>query len=182
LWLAFYLRQADTSGQHEKVGLLVIPGLGRIDRLATVLDNVAKLRSRLQTDWDCVVYVYADRAVELEFWSQKTSLATLARHCTLVEHPNKRVTENLFLVQPYLLARSSYRYIFLLLDDCQLEPSSTDPGDEFDLAGLLRVMDTNSLTLASPRVSTVDCEFDLLNIVILVFIGFFLFGFHSNSV
>jgi hypothetical protein len=135
----------------KKEGLLVIPGLGRIDRLRTVAYNLKMLDKQYlsggeSSPWDCVLYTYAGRNAT-EFWSQDKEWSYISSLCDLVENPGKRVTENLYMVQPQLL-QHSYEYIFILFDDCVLVGD-----DHFDLARILRVMKKNKLTVASPMVS-----------------------------
>jgi hypothetical protein len=140
--------------------LLVIPGLGRADRLKTVLHNIRILFSetRMQEDvvgrrkigLDCLVYVYSPRE-DSSFWNQKEDLAELTKNCKLIEHPEKRVAENLFLLQPYLLSPGShnahYHYLFLLLDDIKI-----DDGANFKLSYLIKLMRCNELSVISPLV------------------------------
>lgn len=131
-----------------KAGLLVIPGLGRSDRLATVIANLKMLDSYLSgenSDWDCIVYIYASFA-DNTFWGMKAEIDYITSMCDIVENPGKMVTDNLFMVQPALL-RLSYRYVFILLDDCKLLGD-----DEFALGRLLNLMKLNNLTVASPMV------------------------------
>ena len=134
--------------QHR--GLMVIPGLGRPDRLKTVEETLRLMaRNYLSGEdpsWDCVVYIYAPRN-DTSFWSLRKPLNYVASLCDIVEHPNGRVTDNLYLVQPALIRRS-YNRIFILLDDCKLLG-----GDAFDLQKIIDVMDYNNLTVASPLVT-----------------------------
>jgi hypothetical protein len=98
--------------------------------------------------WNCVVYAYANRNAT-DFWSRKEELAYVRSLCTIIENPGKRVTENLYMAKPKLL-HNSYKYVFILLDDCKLIGDGT-----FDLRKMLRIMELNQLTVASPMVS---CE------------------------
>ena len=129
----------------EKNGLIIIPGLGRNDRLQVVLHNLNQLRSYIGKSWDCVIYIYAPR--DDIFWQNNiVDISKLYEICEVVEHPNKRFTENLFLVQPALL-KSCYEYIFILLDDIKIADQST-----FSLDKMIAIMKHNSLTVASPAV------------------------------
>jgi hypothetical protein len=155
-----------------KQGLLVIPGLGRPDRLNTVQDNLRVLEDFLaggkDSAWDCIIYVYAQRDMSVEskaFWiGQKHRLEQLRSVCSLIETPGAKVTSNLHLVQPALI-KHTYQYVFVLLDDCRLgqrsapgssasTPATRGGGElaSFDLGHFIRVMQANALTVASPRV------------------------------
>jgi hypothetical protein len=105
--------QSGQSGQPEQSGgaggaggagvagrgLLVIPGLGRKDRLETVLWNLRALeKSGFRygyVRWDCVVYIYAPRE-DRAFWDCPMKL--LYDLCSVVEVPNQLVTQNLVSV------------------------------------------------------------------------------------
>jgi hypothetical protein len=139
--------------EQQKKGLLVIPGLGRIDRLKTVVNNLKLLNrdylsGKNDSLWDCIVYIYAQRT-DTEFWNQNKELNYITSFCDIVENPNKKVTENLHMVQPFLI-NNIYEYIFILLDDCKLIAREDD--DTFDLNKILHVMNINNLTVASPMV------------------------------
>lgn len=104
-------------------GLIVIPGLGRADRLQTVVYNLKLLESKYingskQFKWDCIVYIYAPRT-ETSFWSETKEIEYIYSLCKVIENPNKRFTENLFMLQPALI-KASYQRVFILLDDCKL--------------------------------------------------------------
>jgi hypothetical protein len=139
-------------GGKAKEGLLVIPGLGRQDRLKSVVNNLRLLSHKLngtESPWDCVIYIYAFREYKpsiTSIWYDKASLAYISSLCSVIEHPGKRITENMHMVQAPLI-RLSYHYVFLLLDDCELQGAT-----EFNLDKLLAVMEYNSLTIASPFV------------------------------
>jgi len=96
--------------------------------------------------WDCVVYVYAPRSqASTSIWLDGR-MKYISSICSVVENTNKRVTDNLFMVQPALI-QHGYRYVFILLDDCKLLGESS-----FDIDRILAVMEVNKLTLASPLV------------------------------
>ncbi len=99
--------------------------------------------------WDCVIYIYASRLDE-EFWSHQSELAFLSKYCELVEHPNKRVTENMYMIQPALL-HGTYEYVFLLLDDIKIMKPS-----DFQLHRMIELLHCNELTVLSPMVSQQD--------------------------
>ena len=136
---------SNKSGSKTIDGLIVIPGLGRSDRLQTVIHNLNMLRNYIGSSWDCVVYIYAPREDAL-FWEETEKLDYVRKRCRIVEHPRKRFTENLFLVQPALL-KSCYKYLFILLDDQKLLG-----GTQFPLDKMLEIMEFNSLSVASPKV------------------------------
>jgi hypothetical protein len=135
--------------------LLVIPGLGRADRLETVINNVQLLvqqqKESLQSNQPfiltCVIYVYASR-METEFWSNDKKISFLQEHCQLIENPGKKVTENMFMIQPVYL-KESFDYVFLLLDDCRIKDDKT-----FLLSSMIQLMQCNELSVLSPLVST----------------------------
>lgn len=130
-------------------GLLVVPGLGRADRLKTVINNINIIRSDYAVSyglkWDCIVYIYAPRELD-SFWSQTEAISYLQRECRVVEVPNQKVTENLYMVQPALIEQY-YMKVFIVLDDCKIQDAAT-----FNLTHILQVMDVNKLTVASPMV------------------------------
>ena len=103
-------------------GLIVIPGLGRADRLNNVVSNLELLKSfikvRNSIHWDCVVYAYASR-LDHDFWNMESQLGRLRTYCNIIENPRGKVTENMYLAQPALI-RSHYELVFLLLDDIKL--------------------------------------------------------------
>ena len=99
--------------------------------------------------WDCVIYIYASR-LDSEFWSHESALTFLSKYCELVEHPNKRVTENMYMIQPALL-RGTYEYVFLLLDDIKIMQPS-----DFQLHRMIELLHCNELTVLSPMVSQQD--------------------------
>ena len=139
-------------------GLLLIPGLGRLDRLGIVLQNLKTLKSHLATEgrggqWDCLVYVYAKE--DDEFWGAEKRIKALKRMCNVVEHPGRLITENLLLVNPDHL--DMYTHVFILLDDVALfsDPKLGEKGQSnFDLNHMMDVMHHNKLTVASPRISS----------------------------
>lgn len=137
------------------IGLIVVPGLGRKDRLETVVNNLKHLEDSIMSRrWDCVVYTYGAREYtsgdkqDSYFWSKanEAGLDFVRSFCTIVENQGKRVTEHLHMVQPALI-KSSYKYVFVLLDDCKIESSAA-----FSLDGMIAVMERNKLTAASPRI------------------------------
>lgn len=134
---------------HEQ-GLLVVPGLGRADRLETVVHNLRILSKHHfmshEMSWDCIVYIYASREL-ISFWSRKDDLRIVYDLCHVVEVPNKRVTENLYMVQPALIERT-YSKVMILLDDCKIK----DPAS-FNLTSIMEIMRREQLTVASPMVS-----------------------------
>ena len=112
----------------HREGLLVIPGLGRSDRLNTALNSLQLLSHKLvgtNAAWDCMVYVYAPREWKAQpdsIWYQEKKMEDLRSLCQVIENPNKKVTENLHMVQPALI-KHTYSYVFVLLDDCELQAS-----------------------------------------------------------
>eukprot|EP00981_Chlorochromonas_danica_P010600 scaffold3290_cov165-Ochromonas_danica.AAC.43 len=64
-----------------------------------------------------------------------------------MEHPDRKVTENLRLLQPALI-RSLYQYVFLLLDDCRILPRRP-----FVLHEAVRLLRCNNLTVLSPLIT-----------------------------
>ena len=210
------------SVKMKKRGILVIPGLGRSDRLDIVVYNIKQLvagnhilkinngdsldeisvktESEKNTDldlygnsWDCLIYIYAEKTNSnfTDFWSKTKELDYLKLYCDIVENPNKMVTENLYMVQPKTL-ELSYKYVFILLDDCRLIPTQTENDKEnkngenenenennlrsesnfknnktgtFDLSKIIRIMEFNNLTLASPLVRKYKIQFIFILII-----------------
>ena len=148
--------EAIVADDVETRGLLVIPGLGRSDRLRTVVWNLRMLEEHYfhgsGIKWSCIVYIYAPRE-DVTFWSNADELMYLERSCDIVEVANKRVTENMYMFQPALI-KHSVHVIFLLLDDCRIVDTHT-----FDLNRMLKVMVANNLTVASPLVSLSNQQF-----------------------
>lgn len=150
-----YFYTADSRSEGER-GILVVPGLGRPDRLQVVYDNImtllpAKSSSFSNTHsitWDCVIYVYTSRKdAELWSWSDNSrKWEELARRCDIVENIGKKVTENMHMLQPTLL-RQTYQYVFILLDDIKA-PSS--PKSILQL--MVDILKCNKLTVLSPMV------------------------------
>lgn len=138
-----------TESRTIQKGLLIIPGLGRSDRLLTVVHNLRILRTHYtksyDTQWDCIAYIYAAREVT-SFWSMTADVAYLHSECKVIEMPNKRVTENLHMVQPALIDQH-YHKVLIFLDDCKIQSAQT-----FNLTRLLQIMDQQRLTVASPMV------------------------------
>ena len=159
-------RYNETSRSINK-GIIVIPGLGRVDRLAIVVENLKLLykqsnynlnqlhpehNNRNSNDsndaesytWDCIIYIYASRESNSLFWNQINAIHYLYSICDVIEVPDRRVAENLHMLQPALI-RNYYDRVFLLLDDCRL--TST-----FNMTRLLSIMHRNHLTVVSPAV------------------------------
>ena len=142
------MRNSAPTAIQEK-GLLIIPGLGRADRLTTVVHNLLILKEHylktVNMQWDCVVYVYAPRELT-SFWSQTQELQYVRSVCRIIEVPNKKVTENLFMVQPALIDQL-YHKVFILLDDQKIVDAVS-----FNVTKMLHIMKVNGLTVASPMV------------------------------
>jgi hypothetical protein len=152
-------RLASGNNAHhiKKEGILVIPGIGRVDRLQTTVSNLHMLSDYLtgvdgkEPTWDCIAYIYAFYN-DTTFWGTK-DLPYLLKTCDIVENPGKRVTENLYMAQPALL-RSTYEYVFILLDDCKLLGNN----ERFALDFIVRIMKQSRLGVASPMVGSVICS------------------------
>ena len=137
-------------------GLLVVPGVGREDRLATLVESLQLLYPYLvgeRAQWDCIVYIYTPRS-DTTFWSSVELLKKVRSVCDIVENPGKRVTDNLRAVQPSLIKRH-YNHVFILLDDCKLVPSSPQ-ALSWDLQKLLDIMTYNELSVATPRIENAN--------------------------
>ena len=114
-------------------GLVLIPGLGRVDRLQHVVDNLALLESFIseQGGWDCIVYIYAVQHTSEAspsnvdehsvFWAESHSANRdyLYKMCHVVENPGGLVTQNLWLLQPHLL-RHVYSHVLVSVYCCLL--------------------------------------------------------------
>ena len=161
-------RYNETNRSINK-GIIVIPGLGRVDRLALVVDNLKLIYTQSNDNlnqlhpkhghgnsidsndsaerytWDCIIYIYASRESNSLFWNQIHAIHYLYSICDVIEVPDKRVAENLHMLQPALI-RNYYDRVFLLLDDCILTSS-------FNMTRLLSIMHRNHLTVISPAVS-----------------------------
>jgi hypothetical protein len=153
LLIVYLICLCGSSIESKQVGLIVVPGLGRTDRLQTVVNNFKILAQNymdtVDMRWDCVVYIYAGREVR-SFWDNLQYLDYLGNICTLIEVPNQKVTQNLHMVQPALV-RGSYSKVMILLDDCLISNKDT-----FDLSKILHIMDKNQITVASPMVRWVN--------------------------
>jgi len=117
-WVYVIILFAQCVRHVHLQGIIVIPGLGRADRLQTVVSNIKLLEhnhiKNLNYKWDCVVYVYAERS-DTSFWSHSSEISYVQSLCTIIENVNKRVTENLYMLQPALIKRSYIR-VFIMLD------------------------------------------------------------------
>lgn len=147
---SLFLHAMESSQAQQ--GLIVIPGLGRADRLNNVVSNLELLKPFIEAKntihWDCVVYTYASR-LDHEFWSMESQIGSLRTYCNIIENPRGKVTENMYWAQPALI-RTHYELVFLLLDDIKLQAA---PGtDSFPLDKLLKIMYGNNLTVLSPMV------------------------------
>ena len=140
--------------KQQKV-LVVVPGLGRKDRLSTVAHNIKILKLEQQNNTesshsikfqiDCTIYIYTSRE-NREFWAPSRDLEYLFEHCKVIENPGHMITENLFMLQPHFL-QSIYDYVFILLDDVKI----ANPHD-FSLPNILQLMQCNNLHIATPMV------------------------------
>lgn len=133
----------------DPVGIIVVPGLGRLDRIKTVAFNVEILfasDSSSSIQWDCVVYIYALRT-DIAFWQDgRNGLIRIKKYCTLIENSGKRVSENMYMLQPALFQRS-YSYVFLLLDDIMVPKDG-----QFSLQRMIQILHCNQLSVLSPMV------------------------------
>ena len=170
LFLALTIDMGDSVSEIEPIisfedfriakrglkGLMVVPGVGREDRLATLVESLRLLYPYLKGDtsqWDCVVYVYAPRS-DSTFWSSSEDIKYVRSVCDMVENPKKRVTDNMRSVQPSLI-KKHYSHVFILLDDCKLVPSSTH-SLSWDLQKIIDLMLYNGLTVATPRIDNAN--------------------------
>ena len=148
-WSIVFLSHAIVGVRKE--GILVIPGVGRVDRLKIVVSNLKSLgylfSDKSNDDWDCAIYVYANRD-DIDFWGETEDITYLRTLCHFIEYPGKLVVENLFNVEPFLL-ESAYNYIFILLDDCRLR---NETYTKFNVKRAIKIMKYNNLTVASPVV------------------------------
>eukprot|EP01038_Epipyxis_sp_PR26KG_P013597 gene13597-18251_t len=71
----------------------------------------------------------------------------VGKWCRLIETPGRMVTENLYLVQPYLID-NIYSHVFILFDDIVLIGKN-----KFNLNKLLRIMEHEKLSVVSPMIS-----------------------------
>lgn len=184
-------------------------GLGRKDRLGNVIENMQLLingnyiqkknttiikNNDIDSSllWDCIVYIYADKEQpsNFEFWSQVDDLQYLESFCTIVEHPNKKISENLLMLNRTIT--KSYSYVFILLDDCKLIPVNNGHNDinynindddnsitenniiytgndndsllpTFNLMKIVKVMRRNNLTVSSPQVLNCQVLYAVIN-------------------
>jgi hypothetical protein len=181
LFSAFANEHAQEIHKRYSRVLLVIPGLGRPDRLSIVAHNLRIiLPQQFQTlpgipefRFDCSIYIYASRE-RLPFWKDNPEdLKYLFEHCKIVELPGSQIASNLFMVQPHLL-QGKYDYVFLILDDVKIPTASN-----FSLPNMIHLMHCNNLHLLSPRVSG-KCIF-LFSLTLFDVSFFFIFIFLSIS-
>lgn len=138
----------NLSKESNTKGLVVVPGLGRSDRLRTVVSNLRLLEKDYLggfNQWDCIIYIYANKS-DISFWSLRKQLSYVESLCKIVLNPNGKVSENLHLLRPSLI-NTSYSKVFIFLDDCKLSGDSN-----FDLSVMSQTMDQNNLTVISPLV------------------------------
>jgi hypothetical protein len=163
LLLAFLMCTLSASGEDEHLKkasrrqrkpnvLLVVPGLGRRDRLEIVAHNVRILSqqqyqntSSLKFHLDCTIYVYAHRSND--FWQGTKDLSYLYDHCKMIESPGQKISANLFMVQPHFI-QNNYDYVFIMLDDVKI-PTPAD----FSLPSMIQLLQCNNLHLLSPQVN-----------------------------
>lgn len=146
--------------KHRHQGVVLIPGIGNLDRLATVTANLRHLNTTkgFFTHWKCVVYVYS---IELVPYVS----ALKAFKCIIHHVPGQHVSANIKQFTPTDVAAAGYKYVFILLDDVSLINDKKYSGNSvasgskslpinylFDLQKFLRIMERNHLTLASPHV------------------------------
>lgn len=151
-WLSSPL--LSTNAESAGRGILVVPGLGRSDRLQVVYDNIVNLLGPKRTStstvqWDCVIYVYTSRT-DSEFWTSPENAkkwSFLSSRCDIVENIGKKVTENMYSLQPALI-RAAYQYVFILLDDIKAPTSTSGPL----LQQMIDVLTCNRLSILSPMV------------------------------
>lgn len=148
-FLFIWVQLVSTSSQQKQKGLIIIPGLGRSDRLITVTDNLRIIQRNYMDSqsvkWDCRAIIYAKRDLT-SFWSMEQELKYLHSVCTVIEVPDQLVTENLYMMKPAEL-NQHYQFVMIFLDDCKIEDART-----FNLTRMLQVMEQQNLTVASPMV------------------------------
>lgn len=152
-WLTSH--RLSINAESMRRGILVVPGLGRSDRLQVVYDNIVNLlgptrASTPAVQWDCVIYVYTSRT-ESEFWTSPENAkkwSYLSSRCDIVENIGKKVTENMYSLQPALI-RAAYQYVFILLDDIRA-PTSTSGSL---LQQMIDALTCNRLSVLSPMVT-----------------------------
>lgn len=161
----------NTNGNSHHHGIIVVPGLGRADRIAIVKNNLSYLEStgilkekKLKKEllyendirvaknlWDCVIYVYARRN-NTSFWHDSIDdIEYINKYCHMIEVPDQRISSNMYMLQPALLSHR-YEYVFILLDDIELYHMYTPTIEQFTLQKMISLMQSNQLTVLSPRV------------------------------
>ena len=141
----------SVSSKHFH-GKVVVPGVGTIERLQLVFNNILYLeeylhRSNLQ--WDCSIVVYASLNYSSQFWYEgRKYVEHLKRTCELMICPNCSVAENLRFISPESLL-TRYKYVFILLDDVKLRRGGQY---KFLLDKFIRISEYNNSTMSSPRI------------------------------
>ena len=128
-------------------GLVVIPGVGNAKRLNNTFANMQMLKHQRNAyiEWDCLVFIYANRQQSKEFWNSSL-IKPLKLLCLVRECPNCLIVENLRNLHPHSL-KHVYKYVCILLDDVRLKKP---PG--FSMNRLCEIMKYNNCTAISPRV------------------------------
>ena len=132
-----------------KQGILVVPGLGKLDRLHLVHKNIKLLDNILtglnESLWDCIIYIYAPKS-DILFWDEgKNKIETISRLCEVILNPNQLFVSNLYSFNPSRLY-NKYKYVFILLDDVNLINKTS-----FNVLSFIDIMEFNNATIASPR-------------------------------
>lgn len=142
-----FMDTSEYSALAEKIGMIIIPGLGQYKRLKNVYKNVKVLEKSMLDNWDCIIYLYSSpSSIEYdELWSKgQKEMKFISSLCTIKSSPNNHITDNLF--QWNLTLNSKYKYDFILLDDVSLYVHP------FRLNKFLHIMTHNNCTISSPRV------------------------------
>eukprot|EP01041_Mallomonas_annulata_P005701 gene5701-11495_t len=141
---------AISTQNPSKEGIIIIPGLGSLQRIPYVLKNLKNLQNvlnRATQQWDCSIVIYAHDN-DKKFWKRgHNDIETIRSSCNITLNPGGYYTQNIHTFNPKDL-RNIYKYVFILLDDVNLGNYNT----KFNLSYMLDIFRFNNATMASPRI------------------------------
>jgi hypothetical protein len=100
----------ESQLKMDRQGLIVIPGLSDASRQAVVSHNLETLAAKLTKDWDCVVYVTADRS-DTSFWGHDADRLASFRSLGYLITPHPCICS--FLLITYLRQTCTAPWTFL---------------------------------------------------------------------
>lgn len=139
------LSLAIVTGTQHKL-LIFFPGVGFDEgRTELVMQNLKFIEASRSKGLDisCLLSMYRKPSANI--------LYRVEDICSVTYYPTGNYVAYLKTVEPRIVQFAGYTHIMILLDDVELEQSS------FSFQTILRIMDTNGLMVASPRVEGAHC-------------------------